>query len=470
MASVDLQKRKGAQSTKRLFRHCCADTREQDKHKNQDIQKELTAQNTVYGRAGSYAELSKAYDDRIAELDATTNKNKRKDRVTCIAINIPRPRDLSPDKVDEFYNKAYELLQKDFGEQNVLGMTVHKDEIHDYYSNGEKHTSREHGHAFVIPEKDGKLVCKQIMNKDFLKEINQQFDTMSRERFGVQYLTHDAPRKKSVEELKEQSFQELSDMVEVQTEAVARQAVQYDLVSEELERSRKMTADLTIKNKNLKQENDQLTEKNRELRTENTELRAENAELRSENKELRERLDALTMQTEQKEQRLSEVKAEIHDKITDFNEHTAPKIKEKRKELRKLTDEADALEERNKTVQQGIDNYNTKLLPAFQQKKKQYDELRQKYDELGENYREDEKVMDINAEVNKHKYMPYYNVHRAFVEGDFSRLSPQELMLANRMLLNAEKAEIKNNLKQFVKSRGVEIGKKIYQDLGGEAR
>ena len=82
MASVNFLKCKGAGSVKAIMRHCDEDERQQHRHSNPDIDLTATASNESM-KGLNYGEACREYDRRIDELDASSNRNKRKDRVTC---------------------------------------------------------------------------------------------------------------------------------------------------------------------------------------------------------------------------------------------------------------------------------------------------------------------------------------------------------------------------------------------------
>jgi hypothetical protein len=245
------------------MRHSVTDERLLHEHSNVDIDKELTESNIAYGAAGSYAELCNAYDERIAELDATTNKNHRKDRQTCFCLCVTRPADLvNPEEIENWFKDVHELFIAECGEKNVLGGIVHRDEIHRYMDHGEWKESREHLHEFVVPEIKGQLNGKKFSSRAAMRAMNRKIDELSRSRYHVQFLTGEQARKKSVEQLKNASYEEELERTreivhEAQDEVLAYEGDKYileceiddltgtrDALQEEIERMRREEIEL----------------------------------------------------------------------------------------------------------------------------------------------------------------------------------------------------------------------------------
>lgn len=208
MSSVDYKKLGDAGGTKAMMRHSYTDERLKHNHSNADINKDLTHTNTVLGHAQTYRQACLLYDARIAQLDATTNRNRRKDRQTCFSLLITRPGDLPVDKVDAWMNDVYTILEQTMGADNVIGAIVHKDEVHTYREHGQEKTSREHMHAFVVPEIDGQLNGRAFSSRRNMVNLNKLIEDMTRERYGIAFMTGEKARKKTVEQLKAESAQE----------------------------------------------------------------------------------------------------------------------------------------------------------------------------------------------------------------------------------------------------------------------
>lgn len=209
MASVNFEKLKSKQQIKAYFAHCDKDLRQETKyHQNEHIDKSLT-RNNIQLEGRDYKTTCKMFDDRIALLDATTNTNKRRDRVELVGLDIPCPKDLQDDKrLLPWFEDTIALVSAQFGSDNVMNAYIHYDEVHDYIDarTGEQTTSRVHAHIYVIPEHDGKLNGKWFESRANMRKINNAIQKMSQEKYGVDFM--DGSQRKSrdeVEMLKRQS-------------------------------------------------------------------------------------------------------------------------------------------------------------------------------------------------------------------------------------------------------------------------
>lgn len=209
MASVSFKKLKSSQQVKALLRHCDREKRLETKvHSNEHIDKSLTGHNR---QLYDYGESCRFYDSRIAELDATTNKNKRKDRVTCFALEIPFPDGLSERSDDEqlrWENRIVNLMLNTYGCTNIMNVYTHVDEVHEYIDSrtNTKNESRKHMHVFVIPEIDGQLNGKAFSAARKMRNINNTIQEITQKEFQLDFM--DGSQRKSrdsVESLKNKS-------------------------------------------------------------------------------------------------------------------------------------------------------------------------------------------------------------------------------------------------------------------------
>lgn len=207
MASAGFQggKHKGGTAAKAQFRHNAKDTREAGQYKNEHLNVSMTRLNTaVVGL--SYAELCQKYDTRIQTLDSTTNGNKRKDRVTMVSVVIPVPWELAEVDQDAWFSRVYEVGASMWGDQNMLDLTIHRDEVHEYrdsVAGGGIRESLVHGHLMFVPEVDGGLNAKTATSKASIIAFNNALNAMSEKEFGVKF--NDGSKRKgkaSVEQLK----------------------------------------------------------------------------------------------------------------------------------------------------------------------------------------------------------------------------------------------------------------------------
>lgn len=206
MASAGFEggKHKGGTAAKAQFRHNAKDTRKDDKHTNEELNVALTPLNTSVAGL-SYDELCQKYDSRIQILDSTTNGNKRKDRVTMVSVVIPVPRELAEVEQDAWFSRVYEVGASMWGDQNMLDLTIHRDEVHEYRDSvsGDLRQSLVHGHLMFVPEVDGGLNAKAATSKASIIAFNKALNEMSEKEFGVKFNDGSKRRgKASVEQLK----------------------------------------------------------------------------------------------------------------------------------------------------------------------------------------------------------------------------------------------------------------------------
>lgn len=209
MASAKFEggKCKGSIKVKAFFRHDEKEQRLSHEHTNEHIDKSRTHLNTsAYGL--SYIEACMKYDKRIAELDATTNTNMRKDRVTMQSIEIPVPEGLAYISQQAFFDNVKEILCTMFGEINLIEAFYHYDEEHEYIDpeTKEKKMSRNHGHYNFVPEVDGQLNGKAFSSRANMKKLNGAIEKMCQTEFGINFMDGSKKKgKKTVEQLKNES-------------------------------------------------------------------------------------------------------------------------------------------------------------------------------------------------------------------------------------------------------------------------
>lgn len=206
-------------------------------HDNPHIDKSLTHLNSFYGCTG-YDDMVKKQQYYLASLDAFyPPKRVKKDRVTAIMMEVPVPKSIS-DKglTDQFLADTYDLIGSLLvNKQYMCGMTVHRDEVHDYIDRGGvTKTSLEHGHIMVVPfarwtaketvydengkpmrDEQGKIVKKNItqhgvnakhfLTRDFLQRLQDEMQDMVKQKYGISYQTGKEPLHMDVEDLKRES-------------------------------------------------------------------------------------------------------------------------------------------------------------------------------------------------------------------------------------------------------------------------
>lgn len=227
MASVNFEKFKSAQHLKAMFKHCDQQERQQtENHSNQQINKALSCHNLQYKNT-TYDSTCKRFDDRIAFLDTLEGQNKRKDRVLCFGLEIPCPADLPADQEAKWMMQVNQILLSRFGRDNVMNLYFHRDEKHVYRDSetGEKRESRNHIHAYVVPEIDGKLNGKAFSSKKSMVDLNNQIQIMTQQQFGVDFMDGSKKRSnKSVESLKNASKQRETEELQKQAKEALKTA------------------------------------------------------------------------------------------------------------------------------------------------------------------------------------------------------------------------------------------------------
>lgn len=253
MASVNFEKLKTPQQIKAMLRHCDRTMRMLTNHSNGHIDKTETRHN-IQHRDKSYEKTCEIYDNRMKMLDSIEGQNKRKDRVTCFGLEIPFPEDLPVSREIEWVKKVDSIIKDFAGEENVLNLYVHRDEVHNYRDaeTGKDRTSRKHIHAYCIPEIDGKLNGKKFSSRSRIEGINNTIHKMTQEQFGVDFMDGSKKKsKKSVETLKNASrereiqerIQQISDEEETFRIRMKKREDEIDQKEKELD-EREFTLDM----------------------------------------------------------------------------------------------------------------------------------------------------------------------------------------------------------------------------------
>lgn len=221
MASVNFEKIKTAQEVKAMLRHCDKEERMTTEHSNPDIDKNVTSKNEQFDDM-SYYDSCRLYDERIAYLDSLEGANKRSDRVTCFGLEIPCPADMSEDDEHGWFEKVYDIISNQYGEDNIIGLYTHYDEKHSYIDadTGKERMSRDHMHIYVVPEVNGKLNGKQFSSKRNMTKLNNSIQKMTQADYGIDFMDGSKKKsKESVESLKRRSEEKAIKLREAELEA-----------------------------------------------------------------------------------------------------------------------------------------------------------------------------------------------------------------------------------------------------------
>jgi len=240
MASADWKKMT-TQAAGGIKVHFQQKDRIEKNHSNPDIDKSLSGMNYCIG-CDDYDMAVVAMKERTKEVDKMIPpKRVRKDRITCAMIEIPCPDSIrSAGKSDEFFEKTYDILKEYFGEKNVHGGFVHKDEVHGYLDkDGKEKLSLEHIHVLVSAYTDKKGINgKAFETKPRLSALNKMLDEMTVREFEVDFNTHSSPQKKTVEDLKRETETRLleAEIAEKKDQVFALNE-QAEVISSEMEQA-----------------------------------------------------------------------------------------------------------------------------------------------------------------------------------------------------------------------------------------
>lgn len=226
MASVDWQKAPLSKAGAVGAVHLDKDKRENGNHANKHIDTSKSHLNTYIG-ADDFAPMLEKVKARIKEVDKENppERNNGAKRITCIMLETPVPRAVTEQGRDEEYMRdAHKVIEEFFGAENVGGSCGHRDEEHLYIDkDGLEKMSCNHLHTLCaaysewIDKKEDKETGEKISierkgingkhckTTPRMRELNKRMDAMSREKYGVPFLTGDTPEKKSIDELKAES-------------------------------------------------------------------------------------------------------------------------------------------------------------------------------------------------------------------------------------------------------------------------
>ena len=211
MASLKFENGKchGATAAKALMRHNDIDPERRKIAAKENPNIDVTKSHLNKSLLGlSYEQKCEKYDRRIEELDTTTNKNKRKDRVTLQGIEVPAPEGLPRNCYNKFFINVAKILIDEVGSENFIDGDIHHDEEHDYID-AETHeltTSRVHAHFGVVPAYNGQLKAQKLYSRATMRRLNKKVDEMTQREFGIKFMTGTKQKsKKTIDELKNES-------------------------------------------------------------------------------------------------------------------------------------------------------------------------------------------------------------------------------------------------------------------------
>lgn len=198
---------KSVQQAKAFFRHNDRDRRQEMNHANPHIDKSKTKDNFTY-RGLDYTGLCKAFDDRMAAVDLGKPGTGKNARVVLQSVILYPPKGLTRDQEKDWFMDAGRVMEDRFG-ANLLEIQFDMDEAHEYIDaeTGEKVMSRDHGHARLFPEVNGRLNGKAFSSRAAITGLNHALDVMSVQKYGVHMMDGTGKKgKDTVEELKARSL------------------------------------------------------------------------------------------------------------------------------------------------------------------------------------------------------------------------------------------------------------------------
>ena len=175
-----------------LLKHCDqtfrADPTKQ--HSNIEIDPSKSYQNQNF-TGMSWKESREKWEKRLAELDRTTNTNKRDDRIEMTSLEMPVPLGMTNEKAKELFQDFYDMCREKFGDENIISATSHFDEIAPYTDakDGMIKVSRPHIHIQVVPEVNGKLSNKDFSSLTNILKMNQAVEKLCNEKYHVRFNT-----------------------------------------------------------------------------------------------------------------------------------------------------------------------------------------------------------------------------------------------------------------------------------------
>jgi len=116
------------------------------------------------------------YSSKVKEIikeNRVSDKAVRKDAIVYVDTVVGSDKEffnkLSPEDTRRFFEQSYEYLQRKVGEKNVVSAVVHMDETKGVGGSPHMHFS------FVPMNEDGTLSAKKKINRNFLREVQDEF-------------------------------------------------------------------------------------------------------------------------------------------------------------------------------------------------------------------------------------------------------------------------------------------------------
>lgn len=215
---------------------------------NPDIKHDLTAQN--YSLRDTERSYNEAIERRMKE-GYKAQKAPRKDAVRLVELLFTSDSEffarLTAEQEREFFRDCYKFASKQFGEDNIIAATVHKDE------------KTPHLHLDFVPlTSDGRLSAKDVLGDKYaLQRLQDAFNSVVGAKWGLSRgnradLSEEKPRKHTkTEDYKRQLATECAQLEQT--------------VSSYDKKIRQIESETTVATTQLADINSQITEKTAEL-------------------------------------------------------------------------------------------------------------------------------------------------------------------------------------------------------------
>ena len=308
--------------------------RESDIHSNKDINVSKSNLNTTIG-CNDYSEAFEKMKSRTAEVDSIMppKRDMGTKRITSCMLEIPCPLSIQQQGLDQqYFETIYDIMQKYFGEKNVHGGFIHRDEQHEYIDkDGNKQTSLYHMHVLVSAYTDEKGINgKAFETKPRIKQLNDIINQRLYSSYGVKFNTGGIAHNKKVEELKAESdsYAKIAEckkntskarheeLVALNKSAEAQNELAYyqnqaEIMQNQVDELTTHVIELTDKIKSLDKDKKELTQNNITLQKNNSNLHSENQYLLKDNDVLNKKNKELIETIDLKDSQLATLENEL---------------------------------------------------------------------------------------------------------------------------------------------------------------
>lgn len=154
-------------AVKNIFLHVQRKQNDGHNHKNENIDLSRTPNN--------YSIKSGELNDWKERVNNVFHL-KNKELVSFAEVVVTLPKDVKPQDERDFFSICYDFFKKDFGEENIIYATVHKDEI------------TPHLHLGFVPVKQGEFEYASIQGKNAVEDWKKKHGELPTERICYKEL------------------------------------------------------------------------------------------------------------------------------------------------------------------------------------------------------------------------------------------------------------------------------------------